>query len=94
MTNRSARHYLDWAGPVRDAVAGQVGFLDAEILHLWHGDARNRQYHERYQTLSEFDFDPFVDIGPDAAGCWRWSSNKPEMHAWVRSYFDFRREDG
>jgi hypothetical protein len=71
-----------------------VGYLDADVLHLWHGDLANRGNGERHQRLASFAFDPFADIAPDLAGCWRWSSPKPELHAYLRSYFASRKEDG
>ena len=54
----------------------------------------NRRPGTRYQGLDEFDFDPARDIAVDAAGAWRWASDKPGLHAYVRGYFAGRREDG
>jgi len=44
--------------------------------------------------FAEFDFDPYGDIATAEAGPWRWSSAKPQMHQFVRSYFGTRFEDG
>jgi hypothetical protein len=46
------------------------------------------------EELSRFDFDPFHDVALDPSGCWRWNDNKPEMHQYVRGYFESRKEDG
>jgi hypothetical protein len=94
MGPRRARHYVDWAGPLHDAVGGRVGFVDVDLVHLWHGDLGARGYGERHQRLADFDFDPLADLALDEGACWRWSSAKPAMHAWVRSYFESRKEDG
>ena len=89
-----ARGYLDWAKPFFSVVAGHVGFVEADIVHLCHGSLGDRQYRERHQRLAGFDFDPAADIALDVNGCWRWNSDKPEMHGWVQSFFESRREDG
>jgi hypothetical protein len=94
MSDRRAAHYRRWAGPVFEAVRGQVGFVDADVMHLWHGNLENRQVSERHRRLAEFDFDPDHDVAPAPEGVWRWSSSKPAMHAFLRSYFEGRHEDG
>ena len=94
MNARQAAHYLRWARPVHDALAGTTGVLDGTISHLWHGDVGDRRYRERHDGLAPHDFDPDADITIDDAGAWRWNSDKPAMHEYVRNYFAARREDG
>jgi hypothetical protein len=94
MNGRQAEHYLRWAAPWHDTVSGHVGALDATVFHLWHGDVGNRRYRERHDGLAPHTFDPAVDIALDDTGAWRWSSDKPAMHEYVRTYFASRREDG
>ena len=94
MNDQQKERYLAWAKPVYDDVRADVGFVDCRLFHLWHGDLRNRRILQRHQSLSRFHFDPFEDIAIDQNGCWRWSSDKPEMHAYVRDYFASRKEDG
>ncbi len=49
----------------------------------------------RYRRrLAEFSFDPYLDIACEACGCWRWNTDKPVLHAYVRNYFASRNEDG
>jgi hypothetical protein len=75
-------------------LSGQAGVLDGSVLHLWHGDVGHRRYRERHDGLRHYDFDPFADIALDDNGAWRWNSDKPAMHEYVRAYFAARREDG
>jgi len=42
MNARQADHYLAWASPVAAQFAGNVASLDSDVLHLWHGDMRDR----------------------------------------------------
>lgn len=94
MRGRQSEHYLAWARPFYHAAKGRVGFVDGRILHLWHGDLRNRKYAYRNEELGRFGFDPFSDVELDPSGCWRWNSSKPDMHEYVRGYFESRKEDG
>ena len=87
-------HYMAWARPHFESVHSSIGYLDGTLLHLWHGDLKNRRYSDRHRDLKQFDFDPYVDIAIDNHGCWRWNSEKPRMHQYARDYFAARKEDG
>lgn len=89
-----AAHYLRWAEPYSDSVRGAVGYIGGGLLHLWHGDIRDRRYVGRHQDLARLGFNPLSDIALDEAGCWRWSSDKPDLRAYLKAYFTSRREDG
>jgi hypothetical protein len=88
-----AGHYRRWAREFHRAVGGRVGFVPGGVVHLWHGDFRERQYRRRFDGFGRFEFDPERDVAIDAQGCWRWSSPKPELHAFARDLFVRRRED-
>ena len=94
MSGRTIEHYLAWAMPFFDEVRGHVGHLDGPIFHLWHGSYEDRRHRRREWDLAALGFDPITDLVLDAAGCWRWNSNKPNLHEYVRSYFASRNEDG
>lgn len=94
MTAPQAEHYLQWARPFSETIAGRVGYIDGRIFHLWHGALAHRRYVRRFQGLRIFEFDPFVDIAKDASLVWRWNSDKRPMHEYVRRYFETRHEDG
>jgi hypothetical protein len=94
MNDRQRARYLAWAEPFHEAVGAAAGWMDGTIYHLWHGDMRDRRGRERHGILTRFAFNPFEDIALDDSGCWRWNTDKPQMHASVREYFASRREDG
>lgn len=84
-------HAAGWSSRVADAVRGDVRFIPGTAYHLWHGSRQNRFYVERGALLT--DFDPDHDIVIDAQGCFAWATDKPNLHARVRSYFWMRDEE-
>jgi hypothetical protein len=86
--------YLEWAMPFHESVSGRTGCMNGNVYHLWHGEMRDRHYRERHKILPRFEFDPFQDIAIDDDGCWRWNTDKPQMHTLVNDYFLSRNEDG
>ena len=94
MNERQADHYLRWSERFCEAVQGKVGVAEGNLYHLWHGSFDDRRYAERYPGIQPFNFDPGSDIALDGNGCWRWSSNKPDLHRYVKRYFSLRSEDG
>jgi hypothetical protein len=94
MNRHQVRRYRRWAEPFFESVQGRVGALEGDIYHLWHGEMEHRYTQQRHLGLAPFDFDPDHDIAPGAQGAWRWNSDKPGLHAYLRDYFALRREDG
>ena len=89
-----ARHFLAWAKRFRDDVGGRIAPLDGDVFHLWHGALGKRANSARHRELSSFGYDPFSDLALTPEGPWQWNSDKPAMHAYLRSYFASRQEDG
>ena len=94
MNDLQISRYTAWARPFYEAVSAEVGYLNADIFHMWHGDVADRATRSRHEGLQRFQFDPFHDIAISQNGCWRWNTDKPAMHDYVRGYFSSRREDG
>src|SRR5829696_3912934 len=94
MNELQRENYLAWAKPYSESVGGAVSSAECDLFHLWHGEMRDRRYRERYEGLGRFRFDPYEDIAIDGNGPWRWDSDKPQLHQWVKEYFASRREDG
>jgi hypothetical protein len=94
MNARQEQHYLAWARPYFETVRGRIGYIPGRAIHLWHGEVTDRRYGARDRGLQPLDFDPYTDIALDHNRCWRWSSDKMELHAFVRRYFESRNEDG
>ncbi len=84
-------HAASWSQSVADVVRGSVETIPGTVFHLWHGERKNRFYVERGALLT--DFDPEQDIRIDEQGCWAWATDKPKLHARIRSYFWMRDEE-
>ncbi len=94
LSERSKKDYLIWAEKLSSIINDKVGFVDIEILSLWHGDLKNRKYQERNKILIENQFDPDNDVKKDENGCLKWTSDKKKLHSEIREYFISRNEDG
>ena len=94
MNEQERQRYVAWAEPYYATVRAETSFLDVDIFHLWHGDSVNRQKARAREEFQRFQFDPGTDITVHENGCWRWNSDKQEMHEYLRAYFAARREDG
>jgi hypothetical protein len=90
---RHRAHFRRWSRRIQPEVRGRLGYLPGRLLHLWHGTIENRRYMQRNRELKELGFDPFADIGIADNGVWRWTSDKPALHAWAERYYAERRED-
>ena len=89
-----ARHYLNWAQPLFADVQGQVGVLEGQIYHLWHGSMDDRGYETRHETLRRMKFDPARDIAIGAQGLWEWTeAASEELRQIAADHFKNRRED-
>ena len=83
---------IEWSRRFFADVRGSVFFTNGPIFHLGHGSMLNRRYVERQSILKDANFDPRIDISLDSNRCWRWSSDKPELHQRTCEYFDQRNE--
>jgi hypothetical protein len=83
-----------WLQEIQQRVQGSCFYHEGTILHLWHGDSKDRFYEKRSLILAEHHFDPNKDIKIDNNGCWQWSSEKPDLHRNIQEYFWLRNEEG
>jgi len=87
-------HFELWAKQAHRVARGSVAMVGGAVHHLWHGELLNREYFRRHRQVAELGFDPVVDLTLNHYGCWEWNSHKPELHSWLKAYFQERLEDG
>ncbi len=85
-------HLERWAEPFHEDVRSSVGFVGGALLHLWHGDVKDRLYDKSIAVMEGFD--PDTDLSADpATGLYGWAQANPELREWSRTYFGRRREE-
>ena len=82
-----------WQASIRARLKNSASVLPGTILHLFHGERKNRFYRERNSILRLCAFDPDVDVRLNEDGCWEWNSNKKILHLLARCYFWVRNGD-
>ena len=89
-----AKHFMRWAIRTRDFVESRLGVVEGDLLHLWHGDMKDRRYTKVVQEFASFNFDPDQNLRIDNNGLWAWKSASPELRNWTENMFGLRKEDG
>jgi hypothetical protein len=87
-----SENYLKWGIPLNQSVANRIGHISGTIDHLWHGDAKNRNYRERFKVLANFNPEDDVYIGDN--GVWHWTTRNAALAQQLKAHFINRREDG
>lgn len=71
----------------------KLGNINGTILHEWHGSFEDRKYRERWNILTDKNFDPLVDIGLSSNGLIELTKKGKRLENDIRKYFVERRED-
>jgi len=82
-----------WCRNYADAVKQNIGHVDGDIHHLFHGNLIDRQYGARHAMTAKHGFDASVHLRKNADGV-NQIVDLPELGGEVREYFQNRREDG
>ncbi len=81
-----------WSDKMFAKTKSSLSFVDGELIHLFHGVAKNRKYVARFNILENNNFNPYNDIKLNKYQCFEWSSDKKDLHLQVKAYFKFRNE--
>jgi hypothetical protein len=71
----------------------RVGNINGTILHEWHGSLANRKYKERWNILTQNNFDPVTDLGLSKGGVIQLTKMGVRMETEMKKYFQERFED-
>jgi SAM-dependent methyltransferase len=85
--------YSKWAEAAWARFGGSVGYVEAPLLHLYHGPLGNRGYKARHRSFSRLGIDIETDITTTAEGPWQFVDARPEWTEFMHTYFRERRED-
>ena len=90
-------HLKSWGDAFYAQIAGKLGVVNGNILHLWHGSQDRRDYFRRMWKITEYGYNPDTDLLALPGRPLEWQSgvatNKPELVAYFAKYFDSRKED-
>jgi hypothetical protein len=89
-----ARHFQLWAEKMHKQCAGNLGYVDGRLFHLWHGDEKNRRYRDHNTAFRSFDFDPDRDVKIGPEGLWEWTDTAGAIKDWAEMMLQSRKEDG
>lgn len=88
---------MNWQHVAINEIKKNVGYVDGMITHNWHGKKKDRKYRERWDILTQNQFDPLSDLVKDHQGLWRFNMNHGERSIRLRDdfrqYFRQRNED-
>jgi hypothetical protein len=70
---------------------GKVSFVPGMVVHLWHGERKNRNYSQRNRIVIDHNFDLEKDLWLNETECWEVS---PRIGSVIEKYFESRKEDG
>jgi len=71
----------------------RLGYVDGTIMHYWHGDLKLRRYKERWQILTENEYDPLIDVSRDPMELYQLTKNGKRLEKDLCDYFAGRMED-
>ena len=91
------QHFTWWADRFFALAQGKLGTVHGEILHLWHGNLDRRNYFGRMWKITEFGFNPDIDLLSLPGRPLEWhpdvAKNKPQLVDYFAEYFASRQED-
>jgi hypothetical protein len=80
-----------WQVAAQKLKGSKLGFVPGKVSHHWHGDRRNRGYVDRDLILSQFHYDPLVDLDVNPDGVYEVVA--PGLCEAIGAYFVSRDDD-
>ena len=90
-TSGHQQHLRNWAN-TQDVSGIRIGRIDGRIMHLWHGDLKNRQYTQRYSILTDHHYDPAADIISLPGQALQFSPSNASLKQSVEDYILSRKD--
>jgi hypothetical protein len=69
-----------------------IGLLNCNVNHLWHGSKKDRGYSTRWDLLTNHKYDPYTDLFKDSEGIYQLEPNRIDFRDDIRKYFSSRNE--
>lgn len=94
---KQLNHLYQWGSRFYELVQGSFGVVPGRLVHLWHGDLKNRRYFLRMHDVTDLGFDPATDVCAEQHKPLMWTAtglSKPGLAQYFYNYFAERQEDG
>ena len=87
------KYEIEWAEKINKIVLGKIVCVPGLLLHLYHGELKNRLYGTRQTILDKHGFNPERDLELNHYGCWRFTKQAPKnLKKDISLYFRLRNE--
>lgn len=90
--NEKCSKFEQWKESVKNYVNKNIGVIEGNVYHSWHGDMQNRKYASRADLYSNVNIDTDVEIGDN--GLLNMELSEEKLKNDILSYFKDRNEDG
>lgn len=91
------QHLKNWGDIFYEHIRGKLGVVSGKIFHLWHGTHERRDYFRRMWKITEYGFNPHVDLIAMPGKPLEWQPNvlikKEKLVSYFAEYFESRQED-
>ncbi|MGB5595455.1 MAG: hypothetical protein WBM32_02655 [Crocosphaera sp.] len=87
--------FFTWSEKIASVTHNQLSFLQGSLVHLFHGDLKNRQYISRMNGALKYNLDLDQDIVPTDEGLWKFTKKETQasFNDYFYNYLQSRRED-
>jgi len=94
---RQISHLKRWGDKFFSLAQGKLGTVSGEIMHLWHGSHDRRDYFRRMWLITEYGYNPDIDLTVMPGRPLEWRPHvieeKQKLVAYFAEYFASRQED-
>lgn len=82
-----------WQERALEFVKKDVGYVEGQVNHLFHGSKSFRRYKDRWKIIVNRQFDPYKHLKPMFNGTWQLDENEIGLRDDLRAYFAQRNQD-
>jgi len=70
-----------------DVIQSRVGHVPGDIVHLYHGNFKDRRYWEKHRLLKEYRYNPNTDLMTGANGLYEWAGQNTGLQTRIAYLF-------
>jgi hypothetical protein len=82
-----------WQDRAMELVKKDIGYVEGQINHYFHGAKKHRKYKDRWKILVDNQYNPHLDLKRFFNGTWQLTDRNIQLRDDIRAYFAQRNED-